>query len=333
MQIIQENIFEPNIHFKECHASTLVELSNNNFMVCWFGGAKEGRDDVAIWISKRINNQWTTPLKVVKIFQEPYWNPVLFKDQTGKIHLFFKIGRELPTWKTWVITSDDQGVTWSIPKELVLGDTGGRGPVKNKPIVLSDGSWLAPASIERGWWEAFVDCSQDQGKSWQASDLIRMDKSMFVEGDVNLVPEGHGVIQPTLWESTPGTVHMLLRSSCGNICRSDSNDYGQNWCSIYKTDLPNNNSGIDVVKLKNGILVLACNPTSIRGVRTPLTLSCSHDNGKSWSNFITLENEPQTIDKRVEFSYPAIIETNCGVAVTYTWQRKTIKFCKICNIG
>jgi predicted neuraminidase len=332
MTVTKEFIFEQDCYFKECHASTLVELSEHGFMVSWFGGSKESCDDVAIWIARRINNQWTTPSKIVKVSQAPHWNPVLFKDQTGKIHLFFKVGKNVATWRTWIITSDDQGVTWSHPEVLIPGDSSGRGPVKNKPIVLSDGSWLAPASIECGWWEAFVDRSRDEGKSWQASNLIRMDKSMFVEGDINTIPEGHGVIQPTLWESDPGKIHMLLRSSCGNICRSDSDDYGQSWSSIYRTDLPNNNSGIDVVKLKNGTLVLAYNPTSTRGVRTPLTLSSSQDNGKSWSYLVTLENDSKTIDKQAEFSYPAIIETNSGVAVTYTWKRKNIKFCTICNI-
>lgn len=333
MQITKEYIFEQDVHFKECHASSLVELNNNDFIVCWFGGSKEGCDDVAIWISKRINSQWTIPFKLVKISQEPHWNPVLFKDKTGEIHLFFKIGKELSTWKTWVIRSNDMGTTWSTPEILVSGDSEGRGPVKNKPILLSDGSWLAPASIERGWWEAFVDCSHDQGKSWQACDLIKMDKTMFVDGDINILPEGHGVIQPTLWESEPGKVHMLLRSSCDRICRSDSDDYGQNWCSVYKTGLAHNNSGIDVVKFKTGTLVLAYNPSDTRGVRTPLALACSQDNGKSWQHFITLENEPQTVDNQAEFSYPAIIETSCGIAVTYTWKRKNIKFCEIPNIN
>jgi len=329
MQITKEYIFEQDIHFKECHASSLIELNNNDFMVCWFGGSKEGCEDVAIWISKRINKQWETPKKLVKISQEPHWNPVLFKDQLGKIHLFFKVGKKLSTWKTWVINSNDLGTTWSTPKILIPGDSGGRGPVKNKPIILSDGTWLAPASIEKGWWEAFVDRSPDLGKSWQAGSLIKMDKTMFVNGDINITPEGHGVIQPTLWESEPGKFHMLLRSSCANVYRSDSDDYGHNWCSVYKTDLEHNNSGIDIVKLKTGTLVLAYNPSRTRGVRTPLTLSCSRNNGQSWEHIITLENEPHKVNNRAEFSYPAIIETSSGLAITYTWKRKIIKFCEI----
>jgi len=54
---------------------------------------------------------------------------------------------------------------WSQPGELVPGDIGGRGPVKNKLIKLQNGDWLAPASIETNTlWVCFVDRSSDQGK-------------------------------------------------------------------------------------------------------------------------------------------------------------------------
>src|SRR3546814_13002149 len=71
-----------------------------------------------------------------------------------------------------------------------------------------------------------------------SSDLLKRDSAF-----------GEGVIQPALWESAPGKVHMLLRSSAGVICRSDSEDYGKTWSPVYKTDLPNPNSGIDATKL------------------------------------------------------------------------------------
>ena len=44
--------------------------------------------------------------------------------------------------------------------------------MKNKPIALSDGTWLAPASLEgpmpgqkRKQWRAFADISHDLGKN------------------------------------------------------------------------------------------------------------------------------------------------------------------------
>ena len=71
--------------------------------------------------------------------------------------------------------TEDNGETWSEAKELVPGDRGGRGPVKNKSIVLSNGDWLAPASHEEGQWRTFVDRSSDGGKTWTAGEYVAMD--------------------------------------------------------------------------------------------------------------------------------------------------------------
>ncbi|HRQ51072.1 MAG TPA: hypothetical protein PLR74_11085, partial [Agriterribacter sp.] len=38
--------------FAECHASTILRLQNGEFMAAWFGGQKEGTDDVGIWLVK-----------------------------------------------------------------------------------------------------------------------------------------------------------------------------------------------------------------------------------------------------------------------------------------
>ena len=54
--------------------------------------------------------------------------------------------------------STDGGKSWSQAAELVPGDvSGGRGPVKNKPLLLPTGRILAPASTEQGRWLCFAD--------------------------------------------------------------------------------------------------------------------------------------------------------------------------------
>lgn len=321
MKIKTEHIFDETQEFEASHASTLVELDDGNFLVAWFAGTREGDDDVGIWGASSSGIAWSKPQLLVKMRDEPHWNPVLFRDCSGVIHLFFKVGKKIETWESWVIRSKDQGQSWSEPVEVVAGDRGGRGPVKNKLIVLSDGTWLAPASIEKERWDAFVDRSEDKGKTWNRNGWVPMDKSMFTAKGKN------GVIQPTLWESSPGNVHMLLRSTCGAICRSDSTDNGLTWSKIYKTALPNNNSGIDVAQLDQGVLALVYNPVSENwGPRTPLMLAFSFDNGITWPRQFILEDEPVTDNCRPEFSYPAVIKTNTGFALTYTWKRKSIAF-------
>lgn len=308
-----EHLFGDNRPFAQCHASTLAQLSNRRIFAAWFGGTREGDPDVGIWGALRARGCWSAPRLLAKIDHRPHWNPVLLATPDGKLQLFFKVGESIPSWETWVITSLDGGEQWSVPRELVPGDHGGRGPAKNKPIILADGAWLAPASQERdNYWDVYVDRSVDGGQTWTASACIPIDHAHF---------SGDGVIQPGLWESQPGQVHMLMRSTCGFICRSDSNDGGLTWSPAHLTDLPNNNSGLDITRLADGTLVLACNPVSGNwAARTPLSLLVSTDNGATWPHCLNLETEPG------EYSYPSIISTASGVALTYTWRRERIAF-------
>jgi len=55
---------------------------------------------------------------------------------------------------------------------------------------------------------------------------------------------------------------MLLRSTEGHIYKSDSKDNGSTWCAAYPLDIPNNNSGLDLVRSPKGILYLVCNPVT-----------------------------------------------------------------------
>jgi predicted neuraminidase len=311
---VKEFIFNGDPGFRQCHASTVLHLKDGTLLAAWFGGTEEKNDDVGIWLSRRVHGQWEKPAQVAKIRHDAHWNPVLFQSPQGKIFLFFKVGKEIPRWETWIQTSDDEGKTWSQAYEMVSGDHGGRGPVKNKPIILSDGTWLAGSSHEENGYHVFLDRSNDEGKTWTATPYLQLGDSALVNQEL---------IQPSLWESAPGTVHMLLRSAIGSICRSDSRDYGKTWTPVYKTTLGNPNSGIDLVRTTDGTLILAYNPDPHNeGARAPLLLTVSHDNGNTWSTKIVLE-EGQAHD---EFSYPAVINFGDTIAVTYTWQRKNIGF-------
>jgi predicted neuraminidase len=320
--------------YDSAHASTLVELSEGNVLASWFGGSWEKGADVAIWVSKRVKGKWCRPRKIQDERSIAMWNPVLFKKSDGTIILFYKVGETIQQWKTYFVTSSDEGETFSAARELVEGDIGGRGPVKNKPIYLMDGTIVAPASLEGGTWDAFVDLSKDAGQTWQKSELVPIRRVGY---DIQMVDRpydkhycyGKGVIQPTLWESEAGKVHMFLRSTSSRIFRSDSEDGGKTWSLAYSTGLPNNNSGIDLVKLPNGILVLAYNPTEnlpnyYKGSRTPLILSYSEDNGQTWKELAVLEDTPGG------YAYPAIIcNDKSELLITYTWKRERIVFCKL----
>ena len=102
--------------------------------------------------TKNEDDKWSRPKPIAGEDDEVHWNPVIFlPDQAKPEHLivFYRKGDTIPTWFTCWIESLNGGGTWSDPKELVHGDrTGGRGPQKNSPIVLSNGDWCAGGSYE-----------------------------------------------------------------------------------------------------------------------------------------------------------------------------------------
>jgi predicted neuraminidase len=102
-------------------------------------------------------------------------------------------------------------------------------------------------------------------------------------------------------------------------------DGGKTWTDARTLEgLPNPNSGIDIVRLKDGRFVLLYNNTPTG--RAPLNLAVSKD-GEHFTNFATVENDtPQGTD-RLEYSYPALIQGSDGdLHMTYTWMRKRIRY-------
>lgn len=115
--IKSEFIFQTDdVPFPSCHASTIAE-TEDDLVVSWFGGTKEKHPDVGIWVSRFSNVKWTKPVEVANGIQHkdkryPTWNPVLFN--TGsEIKLFYKVGPSPGNWWGEVISSTNNGKTWS----------------------------------------------------------------------------------------------------------------------------------------------------------------------------------------------------------------------------
>ena len=44
--------------FKECHASSLVEINEGKILATWFGGTREKNPDVTIWLAEFSKGKW-----------------------------------------------------------------------------------------------------------------------------------------------------------------------------------------------------------------------------------------------------------------------------------
>ena len=314
----KEYIFPADSVTKSCHASTVLPLADGRVLAAWFGGKHEKDDSVEIFLSERAaDGCWSKPVSISENDDIAHWNPVLHEREDGKIMLFYKYGREIADWITKYVISADGGRTWSAPRELVPGDTsGGRGPVKNKCLKTAGGLLLAPASTEQNKLRLpFIDISRDDGLTWQKTAL--MERPKYKGAKVHM-------IQPSLWEDPQGGVHCFLRTDKGALYRSDSADGGFTWRKPYRTRLPNNNSGVDCCTDRSGRLWLICNPVAENwGVRHPLSLAVSKDNGRHFTD--VLIPEPGC----GEFSYPAIVCRGNTLHITYTHKRKQIVYWKI----
>ena len=289
-----------------CHASTIAE-SGKGLAAAWFGGTREGDKDVGIWLSRQEAGKWLPAKEVANGVQadgtrHPCWNPVLFQPKAGPLLLFFKVGPKCDRWWGMLMTSKDCGVTWSAAKRLPDGCIG---PVKNKPIELSDGCLLCPSSDELGGWTAHMEWTPDNGATWTRTPPLR---------GASVI----GAIQPSLLLHKDGTIQAVGRTQQKRVFSLTSTDQGKTWGAMTLLDLPNPNSGIDAVTLKDGRHLMVCNP--VEKGRSPLVVALSQD-GKVWATALTLEDTP-----KVEFSYPAVIQTADGkVHITYTWKRLKVR--------
>ena len=316
MKILANEFVLPLKAGRSCHASNFIVLPDGAIYAVYFCGTHEGHPDVRIFGSRRepgIVANWSEPVPITPDDGIPHWNPVLLPLDDGTVILYYRVGPRIPTWQTYYCVSTDGCRTWSEPVEMFPGNIGGRGPVRNKCIVLSDGTILACGSTELDDWRCFFDRSCDGGRTWERTEDV------LIPGDCVY---RRGIIQPTAWEDKAG-VHALLRSSEGYIYRTDSTDFGRTWCTAYPTSLPNNNSGIDLDRAEDGRLYLAYNPVCENwGARTPLSLAVSSDDGATWEHFthVITENLPDG------FSYPAIRCDGGKLHLTYTWNRETIAY-------
>ena len=216
--VSREWIFE-RAPYPEAHASTLVQLGDGSLAAAWFGGTHERNPDVSIWFTRRRADGWETPVQVADGTQEdgsrqPTWNPVLFRAPEGELLLFYKVGPTPRDWWGMVVRSQDDGTSWGRPERLPAGILG---PIKNKPVVLANGDWLAPSSVEQSSgamggpdgpsWRMHFERSADGGRSWTHTPPV-------------VSPLLIDAIQPSILMHGDGVLQAVARSRQGAMATS-----------------------------------------------------------------------------------------------------------------
>src|SRR5713226_3536425 len=164
--IVRSGFISENPPFRSSHASTIVQTRSRTIMAAWFGGTAERNRDVSIWTARFVGGEWSAPVKVAEGIEangqtrHPCWNPVLFQPQVGPLLLFYKVGPSPDAWWGMLMTSADDGQTWSVPRRLPEGQVG---PVRNKPVCLADFFLHGAATTENHGWRIHFERTPDLG--------------------------------------------------------------------------------------------------------------------------------------------------------------------------
>lgn len=319
---------------RQHHGASLI-VHQGRVWVAWFAGSSEGDPDSRILVSSAPRDEllaWSAVTEVDGGDGVARWNPVL-DVRDGKLDLYVKRGERIGSWRTWRRTLASDGSMWLEAEEIVPGESS-RGPVRNHLLRLADGTMFAPTSFEN-WdsdkirWDAGIDMSDDEGKSWTLSWIPR---------PTGL--RGAGLIQPALWLDDQHRLHALLRSSEGVAYHSES-ACGRDWSTPQPTTLSNPNSALDVEKVGNALYAAHNVSSQDWGSRNRLLLSRGDLAGTQWTPVIEIDgsetgessfagrDDGVVTTGAFEYSYPSMKSDGDSLLVAYSWQRQAIRLAEI----
>ena len=294
------------------HPACLTELSNGDLYLVYYGGQGEYARDTTVFGSRLRKGEttWSAPVALAKDPFRSVGNGVIWQAPDGLVWLFYVV-RFGDTWGTSRIqakVSRDMAATWSDAFPLVL-EAGMM--VRNRPIVLHDGSYLLPIYFEDG-----ADTERVGPKS--TSRFLRFDTKTQAWEPLGEIRSANGNIQPAVVEVAPN--HLIAYSRRGGgygpttdgwLVRGESTDGGRTWSEGRNSAFPNPNSAVDFLKLSSGALLLVYNDHMWE--RSPLMLALSDDQDRTWPVKRALATGKNS------YAYPIAFQARDGrIHVVYT---------------
>lgn len=310
-------------HTASAHSSTVCVLPSGDLLTVWYGGSREGGTDVALYTARLANgsDHWSVPERTVDRAMAEHeldrmvkkvGNAVIFPDRTGLLWMVY-VSVTIGGWSGSslnVKSSHDEGRTWSESRRLTLNPFLNLSSlVRSKPIYASDGRIGLPV-----YHELAVAFPQMLWLTPEADGSVE-------EYRIRNLAASSGLIQPTLVPLGRDRVLMLLRdrSDGRRLHTAYSEDNGWTWSDAQASDLPNPDSAIDGLRLRDGRILLVYNHAA--SGRENLRLAVSSDDGHTWQPGRVIEAAAEQ-----EYSYPCLAEDAHGrIHLTYTWQRQRIK--------
>jgi hypothetical protein len=274
----------------------------------WYAGVTPGEDQnnyVAVSTSGDGGATWTEILIVDPDAGGPVraYDPELWVSPDKRLFVFWTQaeGHQGTVAGVWCVETSDPDAAqpqWSKPRRLTDG------VMMCKPLVLSSGEWVLPAST---WREtdnsARMIVSTDQGKTWA------------LRGACNVPVEARQYDEHMFIERRDGSIWLLVRTKYG-IGESISTDRGKTWPELKPSAILHTSSRFFISRLASGNLLLVKHgPIDTRTARSHLTAFISTDDGRSWSGGLIL-------DERTGVSYPDGQQTPDGlIRIIYDFSR------------
>ncbi|WP_433901931.1 sialidase family protein [Sphingobacterium puteale] len=177
--------------------------------------------------------------------------------------------------------SFDTGRTWSAPK-VIYGENQGYQIINNARLVKVGKTVYLPVCVANGGKLAsFHYFTNDNGKTWQKSNLIRLDDKDLIEPGITAVG--------------PNELLMNIRTNLGAILFARSYDLGKNWQFEESNFIsPSSPQTIRQIPGTNK-LVMVWNNNNVNYAthglnRSPFSLAISSDKGRNWKRICEIES-------------------------------------------
>ncbi len=301
----------------------IAQTIKGRIWACWVGGGDNddafllfnSSDDYGLtWSKPRVaidshypEMHYKRRIRVGNVWVDPYGKLWVFFDQN-----MTTFDGRAGLWYTVCENPDSENPQWSKPVRIW------HGCALNKPVILSDGTWMLPVSLwdrqkikHEDFKEAFpnldtfrmanVFISKDKGKSWERIGGVQFPKPQFDE---------HHII-----ERYDGSLWMTTRTGDG-IWESISLDQGQSWSEPQKY-MEHIGSRHHIQRLISGsILLVKHGDIDERTTfRSKLSAYLSEDEGKTWIGGLM-------IDERRGISYPDGFQASDGtIYISYDRNR------------
>jgi predicted neuraminidase len=289
------------------HSSAVTALPDGSLMAVWFAGTREGAADVQVrsarfnvstgeWGEEQVMATRESTQQSTRKYIRKLGNPVIALAPDNRLWLFF-VSVSMGGWAgsaVNVMVSDDLGVNWSAPRQLITSPFLNISTlVRSAPVFHADGSIGLPVYHEfLGKFAEYLYLSAD-------GEVI----------DKYRISHGNNSLQPAVVPLDGQRGIALLRyagDTHHRVLASRTEDAGQTWSEPYPLDPSNPNSSLAAVATPEHGLLVALN--DLQEGRFKLSLYQTDAKMDDWRLVRDLDKSPDPEgDPYSPLAYKAII--------------------------